>query len=553
MISTLKRKINTALLCLLLGCTLVFPALSFAQAPNNAISLSVTPTLFEMSASPSQVWESSVKVINNNPQELTVYASVVNFAPQGETGEGKFLPVFSEETNGATLAEWITVPEEAMVIPPEQSYSIPLKVQVPADAAPGGHFAAILIGTRPVDREEAFQVRTSQLVTSLFFVRVAGDVEENGVIREFRTTKTFVNSPEANFEVRFENKGNVHLQPQGEIKITNMWGKERGMIPINHKTHFGNVLPESIRKFEFTWKGESSISDIGRYKAALTLAYGDGDRKFVTSTAYFYVVPLKALSIVLGSLLLFGFLISWMIKAYIRRMLALAGVEPSAYGAERRSFVREGDVRIVKRQVSLKAPVENGMLDFKKRLAAASALKERFAAVFGFIVSYKIFFGSLLVLLIAGVLGFQFLSEVTTEQKDYEVVIDNADTEVTLSSEEIIYEREQEKTVQSQDQEGGAPQIEQAYTLVLVNSSDIPGAAASLQARLEKDGYTVDDLRSDFEESKERTVIIYDVAVQEGALELSKKLGNAPISAIPSSETNTPSITIYIGNDYTTF
>jgi hypothetical protein len=547
MISISQKRIKTAfsiLICVsVMQAVLPFPA--FAQS-ERGLSLSVTPTLFQMAASPSQKWDSTVKVINNNSFEITVYANVVNFAPQGETGEGKFIPVVKEVTEGSTLAEWITVPQEAIIIPPQQSYSIPVTVHVPDDATPGGHFAAILVGTRPQDKSESFQVRTSQLVTSLFFVRIAGDVDETGSIREFRTVEKFVDSPRADFEVRFENKGNVHLQPQGEIVITNMWGKERGIIPINHKTHFGNVLPQSIRKFDFSWKGESSISDIGRYRAALTLGYGEEEKNFVTSYAYFYVVPFKALAIVLGSLLLIGLALSWMIKAYIRRMLLLAGVEPGSYQKERQSFAREGDVRVVKR-VSIKAPVQSGVSDLKERLAKTQAFTERIQTIISFVVAYKFFFIGVAVLIAAGAAVWLFVSEVSQEQKDYEVVIDNVDTDVTLSSEEIIYDRTQTEEPVQQSQE----KSEQRFELVLVNSSDTPGAAGSLQRTLEAEGYAVSDLQSDFEETKERTVIVYDVEAQEEALTLSKKMSNALLSSNPSSSSTTPSIRIYIGNDYT--
>ena len=74
-------------------------------------------------------------------------------------------------------------------------------------------------------------------------------------------------------------------------------------IPINAQTHFGNVLPNSIRKFEFTWKGEQSLSDIGRYKAVVTLGYGIEGRKFQSSATYFWVIPVKSVLMVLGGAL----------------------------------------------------------------------------------------------------------------------------------------------------------------------------------------------------------------------------------------------------------
>jgi hypothetical protein len=548
------KKISSILALLMIACML-FPVQALGQEERNGLSLSVSPTLFEMAAQPSQVWNSSVKVINNNPQELTVYASVVNFAPQGESGEGKFLPVFEGGEEGSTLAQWVSITEDPIVIPAEQSTAIPFTVTVPEDAAPGGHFAAILVGTRPVDTQKAIQVRTSQIVTSLFFVRIAGDVTEDGIIREFRTVNTFVDTPKADFELRFENKGNVHLQPQGQIVVTNMWGKERGIIPINRQTHFGNVLPESIRKFEFTWTGEPSISDIGRYKAELTLAYGEEGRKFVSGVTHFYVIPVKGLVIVLGTLLAFVLFASWSIKMYVRKMLYLAGVEPDrirAQASAQRSFVREGDVRIVK-NVSMKAPVQSGVLDLQNRMKNARALFDKVKTLAGFIVSYRIFFISVVVLVAALAIGGLFIQEVLKEQKDYEIVIDNADTSVTLSSEDILYEKAAQETNTATSSAVIVEKEEQRFELVLVNSSDTPGLAAQLQADLEMEGYTINSLKSDFEESKERTVIVYDPALQDEALSLSKMIGNALLSASPegAEDSTAPLITVYIGNDYT--
>src|SRR5690606_4502697 len=142
---------------------------------------------------------------------------------------------FEDMTEGTTLAEWIEITKDPVVLGPGQSAPVPFTVRVPENVSPGGHFAAIMVGTRPPENSGEFQIKTSQIVTSLFFLRISGDVIENGMIREFRSTETFYSEPEVGFEVRFANKGNVHIQPQGEIKIKNMWGKERGTIPINHK------------------------------------------------------------------------------------------------------------------------------------------------------------------------------------------------------------------------------------------------------------------------------------------------------------------------------
>lgn len=506
----------------------------------------MTPTIFEMSAEPGQQWNSAIKVINSNDHPLTVYANVVNFAPKGETGQGEFLPVFSEFTEGKTIAEWISVPAEAITIEPESTYQVPITVKVPVDASPGGHFAAVMIGTKPPESEGRLQIATSQIVTSLFFARIAGDVVENGSVRTFRTTKGFLSSPETTFEIRFENKGNVHLQPQGEIVITNMWGKERGIVPINHETHFGNVLPESVRKFEFTWKGERSFSDIGRYKATLTLGYGKEATQYDTQATYFWVIPIKQVGSVLLVFVGIIFFVSWAIRSYVRRMLAISGVDAYIPPTQRvRRVVQEGDV-LIQRKASVRAPIEEGVRDLKNRLSQTTAFVDTLQTLAKFVVQYKKFFIGVLLLVAAICIIRYFFLEVTTLQRDYEVTIENPDANVTLSSEEIIYKKEQSVESQPIFLEDV---LDQHFDLILVNSSDAPGAAADMRSKLEKFGYNVSSLKSDFGTSKGKTVIIYDVAVQDDALQLSRVLGEVQLSASVNPG-NIPSISVLIGNDY---
>jgi len=378
-------------------------------------------------------------------------------------------------------------------------------------------------------------------------VRVAGDVIEDGVVREFRTAEKFYSYPDVNFEVRFENKGNVHIQPQGEIVIKNMWGKERGIIPINHQTHFGNVLPNSIRKFEFAWKGEYQFSDIGRYSAELALAYGTDNRKFVTSKTYFWVVPVKSVVTVLGTLvvvILFGL---WAVKTYIRRMLTLEGYQPVRKNSE--GFRRAGDV-LVARKSNINAPVRAGWFDLKSRLQKTSAFVDTLKTLLAFIWVYRIFFGAVAVTLVILALGWYFMSTVLTNSRDYEVTIDNPDSNTTLSSEEILFEKQKQEAeaVPPPTEPNAASSTNQTFILNIVNSSDTTGAAAALGQQLSGE-YEVNELRSDFGEVKQRSVIVYHPELQAEALALRGKVGDFILSALPPEEVER-TITIYIGNDY---
>lgn len=474
------------LLALTLVCAL--PMHTSAQTRESQ-TLTVTPPLFQLSIAPGDLWQSSIKVVNGNAYPLTVYAEVVNFAAQGEAGQGRFIPRSGDDTGSSTLASWIELPKGPYVIPQEQTSDISFSVQVPKNAPPGGHFAAILISTNPPnDGSDKSTVQTSQVVTSLFFVRVEGDVIENGDIREFTTSHTFMESPETEFSLRFENKGNVLLQPRGNIVITNMWGSERGIIPVNNQSHFGNVLPQSIRNFRFTWSSDGSITDIGLFKAVVTLAYGEDSIKNTSSITYFWVIPVRATLMTLGILITFILLVMWMIKRYVRRMLTLAGIDPNSdmrkVVTERRD--NEHDVRIGTYRAITK-PIVVGASELKIRLAHVSALVDVFETLGGFIIQYKLFFGSILILIV-GFIGVVFyINDATKVERNFNVTIHEGGTAKVINSEQILHDRQNNVAAPISTST-------QKFVLELVNASGETGLAAKVASLLEDAGYEIKNL-----------------------------------------------------------
>ena len=285
------------------------------------LSLTITPPLFQMAIGPGEVWRSSLKIVNTNPYDLTVYAGNMNFEANGEEGQGRFVPLLENNINN--LAKWIEITPDPIFIPQGKSVDIPFTVRIPPDAEAGGHYAAILVGTRPQNENaNGANVLVSSQVSSLFLVRINGDVREEGYIQEFKTGRTFYEKLDIDFILRFKNIGNVHLKPQGEIAIFNMWGKEIGKILINEKNDFGNVFPRSARKFIFNWQRESSLLEMGRFKAVAEISYGEDARQNVSHAVYFWILPAKPLIGAVISFLVVILIIIFLIRRYVKRSLA---------------------------------------------------------------------------------------------------------------------------------------------------------------------------------------------------------------------------------------
>src|SRR3989344_8871397 len=106
---------------LLLASSFYFLDTALAQ---EGLTLSITPPLFQLNIGSGESWASSIKVVNVNPYDLTVYASPVNFEVLDETGHSKFKPRLKTEEGGATLANWINITSDPIEVPRGKSVNV---------------------------------------------------------------------------------------------------------------------------------------------------------------------------------------------------------------------------------------------------------------------------------------------------------------------------------------------------------------------------------------------------------------------------------------------
>lgn len=527
------QKLNSSLAVFIV--TTLFALSPLVLHAQDTVSFSVSPTIFDMTANPDQTWQSTLRVINVNSFELKVYIDITNFVPKDEGGVPRFIPVDDSVRGPATFAQWITTIEE-ITIPPEQTVEVPLQIQVPSDASPGGHYAAVMVSTQPTDTENnPNKVQTSQIISSLIFLRVTGDISENSTIRSFRTTDYFISRPETDFEIRIENKGNVHVQPQGEIKIFNMWGQERGIVPINQQTLFGNVLPNSVRKYSFSWKSEWSITDIGRYTAVATMAYGVDTRQFMTADTAFWVIPWKILLVIFSVIGGFIALVSWAIRLYVKRMLMLAGFAPTPVRAPSLSASQKPS------KGRLAAPLEAGILDLRTRLKDSGSISSFLKTISIFTRAYWKFFTFAVAVVIFIALLVWFLRGALTPVRDYKVVIEGEGSQITVDSKDTRPRDEPVRTV-----------VGKGESVALVNRSGDGEAITRISKVLTEAGFVVATSSSEAGAVEEKTVVVYSPSVSDVAISVSKLLDNALLSAFTGTATSSAEIVIYLGTDVLT-
>ncbi len=275
--------------------TAAFSAVFAVLAALPAHALTVSPPIFRDGLNDLNPGDTSIQVLrieNESPEPITVYPVLRNFtADKAEGGEPQFYDA-NENPDGTALAKWISIDLKPITLEPKQKANLPFTVNVPKDGVqPGGHYGAILLSTTPP--EEGGKIGIASQLGVLIIANVTGDVRELGAIAEFgfKEKKLWYNYLPVDFSLRFENDGNTHLTPVGNVFITDWTGRQAAVLMVNEDAR--NVLPRSIRKFDFGWrrgnapegsgfmaemKREWSNFAIGKYKALLVVNYGKSNQ-----------------------------------------------------------------------------------------------------------------------------------------------------------------------------------------------------------------------------------------------------------------------------------
>ncbi len=296
------------------------------KAADNEITIKVTPSILEQMVKPGDIFSSQIAITNESQQEITFYPYLKDFkaAAEDESGQAQLIAPGSE--TGNYISSWINISPDGIDLLPGQEQQIPFTINIPTNAGPGGYYGAIVFGTtapkaKPGEADKGAEIGVAEQAASLILLQIAGIADERAEIREFKTDKTFYNTPfTVNFSARIQNLGNVHVKPMGVIEITNMLGRKVATLPVNDKG--GNVLPKSTRLFTAVWQDSLGF---GRYQAALVLSYGTpadlgGEgRKTLTMFWYFWILPVKILISAGASLLILIILFLIFLRVY-RRM-----------------------------------------------------------------------------------------------------------------------------------------------------------------------------------------------------------------------------------------
>ncbi len=288
----------------------------------------ITPTRFDLSIDRGSSDTSAINIQNITSVTQTARVVVDDFGPSGdESGTPKILIGDDAVENYPYSIKPFVQPIADITLAPGQSVDVIVDMQVPESTSPGSYYGIIrFISADNSDFNNAEQgaVALSASVGTVFLVQVPGDTVQLLSLEEIGATKDangsigrFFASAPGFVAVRLENEGNTFEAPFGKVLVKDWSGKTVYEYEFNGKDPRGNVLPDSIRRFEDPIE---NIGSIGRYTIEANISYGDGG-SIIEARSTFWVIPW--VPILIGTLVIVGlaFLGTRGVKAYNARVV----------------------------------------------------------------------------------------------------------------------------------------------------------------------------------------------------------------------------------------
>ena len=264
---------------------LIIPAVYAADGKD---SVAISPGMQHLEVKAGATATSKFTVINDG---ATPYKFIIYSRPYSVTNEN-YDAQFEKTSKNTDLYQWVKFAQVSYHLNPGERVEISYDLQIPATAAPGGHYGVIFAETQPDAGQEASVLRKKR-VGSVVLATVDGDVKREGKLLT-SAAPFWQTSPPLTVSNRVENAGNTDFQANVLTKVTDLFGSVKYSEQKNYV-----VYPGTIRNIAFSWDKSPWF---GLFKVNQTVTVLDKP----TTTSHFVLMAPRWLALVLIILLIVG-------------------------------------------------------------------------------------------------------------------------------------------------------------------------------------------------------------------------------------------------------
>jgi uncharacterized membrane protein len=285
----------------------------FSQVPAQAADYEgyySSQMIMNFQGKPGDEITKTLRFFNDTPDEAQA-----GFAVRDFNYENNSIIYVVDRPNSFSVNKWTNLNVDTVKVQSKGYVDVKVTVNIPEEAEMGEHMALLEGSFLPASSLDS-QMKIKTEIAPVIYVQVT---DKNGFINLDKkwnllgVEKDVLNGGHFIFSV--ENKGNVHLESQGKMKITNIITKKVKEKKIPRV----NLLPNNKKDILVRW----NIDDyIGIYKADVTFSM-DGEKTEKINTTLF-IIPWFLVGIVLTTILLVILFMRMYIKRLKKKWLAEA-------------------------------------------------------------------------------------------------------------------------------------------------------------------------------------------------------------------------------------
>ena len=260
-----------------------------------AAGFRISPAREQLELAPGQSETRTITIRNVTNNVQTARAVVDDFAAaDDESGSPRLLIDSDAVENYEYSIKPFVRQLETLTLEPGQERELDITYTIPDSTAPGSYFGVVRFVTESEEEEIEGEagVTLDASVGLVVLIDVPGDtvdllnLVDANIAKDGEFGSLFSSAPDS-YVVRIRNDGNTFQAPFGSVKVTDWSGNIIHEYEINGTDPRGNVLPNSIRRFEDPLL---NIGSFGRYTVEANISYGDGGNIISVSNT-FWVIP----------------------------------------------------------------------------------------------------------------------------------------------------------------------------------------------------------------------------------------------------------------------
>jgi hypothetical protein len=302
MITRMKR-FTRILLSVMVLASFLFPDSSLAS------SITIRPFLIDEVLTPRGEITQNITIKNEYAGRRAIMYATVNEISLDETGEiMEFVsPVMTDRTN--TITSWIEVTRARIEVMSGETVEVPITIRTHPQAEPGEYHAFIGFVEAPNQPKAEAIAMAGDANGVVLKIVVSDERKDDMKIASFNVERFVTGEDSRSISVEVQNTGDITSVPTGEIIFYDSRGVEVSSVPIN--TDAAAVSPGNT----ITLTSEVPFNEkIGRFKANVSLKYGENQRASLFDTTYYYLMPLRLILLIFGGILIVAILIALLFR-----------------------------------------------------------------------------------------------------------------------------------------------------------------------------------------------------------------------------------------------